>query len=247
MIAEPDSAYTTNSQKRCPHCGKSLAARVCRIGNKELFAGYIECDCDGAVSEREDARRREEEEARRKSRERHFQRQERAGIPKRFREAHANSSDYVDAVMSGKSIVFSGGIGTGKTYLACAIASALVDDCSVVFTTMGEINDAHFDGGEEAKAFISSLSRCRLLVIDDLGKEKPSDWLLSITYRAIDARYNAELPVIITTNYTMRELRERLGAGASSTTAQAIVSRLYEMCGGAPVRLDGGDRRLNVG
>lgn len=67
--------------------------------------------------------------------------------------------------------------------------------------------------------------------------------MLGLTYHIIDERYNAELPMVVTTNYTMEGLWLRLTVGKNDITAQAIVSRLYEMCGGAPYFIEGGDRR----
>ena len=75
-----------------------------------------------------------------------------------------------------------------------------------------------------------------LLVIDDLGKEKASEWNLATLYAIIDARYVDALPVIITTNYSTEALVEKLtpkdskGQLTDTTTAKAIIDRLTETC-----------------
>ena len=70
-------------------------------------------------------------------------------------------------------------------------------------------------------------------MIDDLGKEKQTEWSNSILYQVINRRYENFLPVIITTNETMGDLERNIG--------QATLSRLIEMCDG--VRMDGKDYR----
>lgn len=69
-----------------------------------------------------------------------------------------------------------------------------------------------------------------LLIIDDLGKEKPSEWGLEKLFTIINSRYENNLPVIITTNYNQNSLAERLSLNGEIETAKSIISRLYEMC-----------------
>ena len=71
-----------------------------------------------------------------------------------------------------------------------------------------------------------------LLVIDDLGKEQPTEWAISRIYAIINARYEALMPTIITTNYSEAELLRRLTPKDSNdtTTADAAIDRLREMC-----------------
>ncbi|MEO3922682.1 ATP-binding protein [Micromonosporaceae bacterium B7E4] len=72
-----------------------------------------------------------------------------------------------------------------------------------------------------------------LLLLDDLGAAKASEWTEEITYRLIDHRYTHCLPTILTTNVPTANLREQLG--------DRVASRLSEMC--TRVTLTGGDRR----
>ena len=73
---------------------------------------------------------------------------------------------------------------------------------------------------------------CALLVIDDLGKEKPTEWALQMIYSVIDRRYNALKPIIVTTNFTASELIKRFG---DSSIGNAIVDRLFEICQYVPI------------
>ena len=82
-----------------------------------------------------------------------------------------------------------------------------------------------------------------LLVIDDFGKEPPTDWALSQLFRVVNARYEALKPVVVTTQFSRPALIERLSKNGDEQTAVAIVSRLFEMC--RKVELAGSDRRLS--
>lgn len=73
-----------------------------------------------------------------------------------------------------------------------------------------------------------------LLIIDDLGAEKPSEWVAETLYRIINHRYENELPVVITSNLSLDQLAQRLG--------DRTASRLAELCN--VVELTGRDRRL---
>lgn len=69
-----------------------------------------------------------------------------------------------------------------------------------------------------------------LLIIDDLGKEKPSEWGLEKLFTIINSRYENNLPAIITTNYNQNTLIERISLNGEVETVKSIISRLYEMC-----------------
>lgn len=73
-----------------------------------------------------------------------------------------------------------------------------------------------------------------LLVIDDIGKEPPTEWAISTIYNIINGRYEAYLPTIVTTNYDTEALIDRMTPRESrdSMTARATIDRLMEMCRG---------------
>lgn len=72
------------------------------------------------------------------------------------------------------------------------------------------------------KEIISELKKVDLLILDDLGAEKPSEWTRSIIFEIIDYRYNMMLPIVVTTNCLPEELKEKIG--------DRNVDRLREMC-----------------
>ena len=83
-----------------------------------------------------------------------------------------------------------------------------------------------------------------ILIIDDLGKERPSEWTLEKLFTIINNRYENNLPVIITTNYNREKLRERLACNKNYEIADSIISRLYEMCKG--INITGKDKRKEL-
>ena len=126
-----------------------------------------------------------------------------------------------------------GGVGTGKSYFAGCIANALMEqEVSVRMTNFALIlNDltASFEGRNE---YIDRLCRAALLIIDDFGMERGTEFGLEQVYNVIDARYRSGKPLIVTTNLTLTELQN-----PRDTAHARIYDRLLAMC--APIRFDG--------
>ncbi|MCW2601838.1 MAG: hypothetical protein JWM02_3667 [Frankiales bacterium] len=160
----------------------------------------------------------------------------------------------------GQSLYLAGGIGTGKTHAAFEIVRRL-READVVFHPHGNSENGwiHEQGGHQAPAHaehteawrattlldalrpgadnarrtVDTCQRAGLLLLDDLGAEKPSDWTQERLYELIDERYIQQRPVIVTSNVPPRALAEWVG--------ERTASRLAEMCTVIP--LTGADRR----
>ena len=130
-----------------------------------------------------------------------------------------------------------GGVGTGKSYLAGCIANALMEkEIPVRMTNFALIlNDlaASFEGRNE---YIDRLCRYPLLILDDFGMERGTEYGLEQVYNVIDSRYRSRRPLIVTTNLTMDELEH-----PQDTPHARIYDRLLEMC--VPVLLTGANFR----
>ena len=125
---------------------------------------------------------------------------------------------------------------SGKSVIFGDVPSLLED----LRSSYGKDNDNHIE--EQMNAF----SQADLVVLDDVGTEKPTEWAVNRLYLIINDRYNANKPLIITSNYTSKEIEERLNnptdAKTAGVTGSRIVSRIAEMCKVLTIR--GEDRRV---
>lgn len=146
-------------------------------------------------------------------------------------------ANFAEMKKRGKGLLLFGKVGTGKTFIAACIANALIDSgfpCLVTnFARLVNTIAGMYDGKQ---AYIDSLNRFDLLVIDDLASERDSEYMGELVQNIIDSRYRAGLPLIITTNLTADELKH-----PQEIRKQRIYSRLFEMC--IPVLVEGKDRR----
>ena len=135
-----------------------------------------------------------------------------------------------------------GSVGTGKSFIAACIANALLEQgVPVLMTNFSKIlNQMGGMYSDERYQYIAPFSHYPLLIIDDLGIERNTEYALEQVYAVIDERYKAGLPVIITTNLTMEELRQ-----PEDVAHARIYSRVLEMC--TPVQITGEDRRQKIG
>lgn len=242
---------TTNASI-CSYCGQSLEPIVFKLGDSGILPlkhHYQKCNCPDAVKAKDLMEREAEKEKDHqakldaiKDREKKI---DKSGIPKKFRNADADTEPWLPLIRERKSIFFHGKEGVGKTHLSCAIALALIDEIGCFFTTMGHITSEILSHKMTNEKLCQRLSKYDLLILDDLGKEKTSEWAVGLTYEVINFCYENMLPVIITSNYNMEGLTKRMTIGGDDTTVLSIVSRIYEMCDGPPVTLSGEDRRLN--
>ena len=121
------------------------------------------------------------------------------------------AKDYVskwsDALSDNMGLVLWGDVGTGKTFFAACIANALVEqNVSVKMTNFSTILNDLFTESDKNK-YLNRLNDHSLLIIDDLGIERGTEYALEQVYNVIDTRYKSGKPLIITTNLTLDELK----------------------------------------
>lgn len=157
--------------------------------------------------------------------------------PKISQIAHKYVENFDVMRKKGKGLLLFGSVGTGKTFISACIANALIDQgysCMVTnFARLTNTIQGMFDGKQD---YLDRLNRFSLLVIDDLGSERDTEFMGEIVQNIIDGRSRAGLPLIITTNLSSEELKN-----PSDIRRQRIYSRLFELC--VPVEVKGVDRR----
>lgn len=137
-------------------------------------------------------------------------------------------------------LLFHGAPGTGKTHLAVGIVRSLVarDAIRALFWEQRELLKAlqNTFGGESPTReshVMGPVLDTEVLVLDDLGAGRTTEWARDVLHEIISHRYNNQLPMIITTNSPIGEPEKR-GAHEQLTLKQrlgdALMSRLYEMC-----------------
>jgi len=163
-----------------------------------------------------------------------------------------------------QGLLFMGRCGVGKTHLAVAILKALALEKGVTgrfcdfHQLLREIKNSYNPvSGISEKQLLEPICGTRVLVLDDLGAEKPSPWVIDTLHFVINQRYLRQLTTLITTNFpdtppqperTGHEESPTVPTYARETLAERIGyrlrSRLYEMC--RVIQMDGRDYRREI-
>ena len=140
---------------------------------------------------------------------------------------------------AGKGLYLCGGVGTGKTHLAVAVMNELIRRKRVpsLFVTVPELLDnlrgAYNDPGRDLDEWMDAVKNADFLVLDDLGAEKPTDWVRERIFVLVNHRYREQLPTVFTSNIGPKDLAAQLG--------ERTASRIIAMCDW--IALEGEDYR----
>lgn len=200
------------------YCGKCHTKKETSVtikgedGNDVEFRPYTPCKCRKAEIEAENEKERKQKEAVTIERLRST-----SGIPDLY--VNANFSSFKErtdnkAILhmirryvekfdqmaeKGNGLLFHGSVGTGKTYAAACIGNELIQRCKSVFMTstytMLKLRDP-----DEEEAYMNRIRRCALLIIDDIGAERSTEFGRERVFSYIDARLGEKKPMILTTN-----------------------------------------------
>lgn len=125
-------------------------------------------------------------------------------------------------------LLLTGKAGRGKTYTACSLLIEAAKTDSVRFATFGDLIreiKATFEGIGTERDIIDKYAYVKFLCIDDVGKEKLTEWSQALFFAVIDKRKTSLKPTIITTNYDWQGLLGYFKAQGKETS-DAIASRL---------------------
>ena len=248
--------------KRCEFCNKELTP----IGLDYLYANispdaikYERCDCNKA---QEYWKKRDEQEYEIQKR-KHFRdvinklyRQnynERKFQNLNFKNFNINSgneiavkvaNDYTNKCITEvqtKGLIITGESGLGKTHLAASIANKLIENDRIVLmgrltTLLDRIKETFRENTKSENELIELYSNVDMMIIDDLGTEKISNWALEKLYTIIQNRNENRLPIIITTRFDKQGLIERFSQSQDEQLVDAIISKLYQMCYGITLK-----------
>lgn len=145
--------------------------------------------------------------------------------------------NFKDLRSQGKGLLLYGNCGSGKTFAACEVANALIDKgYPVLATNFARLTNTIQGMYEGKQRYIDSLNQFDLLIIDDLGAERSSEFMQEMIYNIIDNRYRAGLPMIITTNLSIDKIKN-----PPSIEYTRIYDRILERC--FPIEISGASRR----
>ncbi|MEW5761702.1 MAG: ATP-binding protein [Bacillota bacterium] len=126
-------------------------------------------------------------------------------------------------------LLITGRVGSGKTFLACCIANAVLDaGKEALFLVVPDFLDrirATYDGGQDElteRDLLDTAREVQLLILDDLGAHQYTPWAQQKLYSILNHRLNYRLPTVVTTNLDLEELNTYLG--------ERTTSRLVQMC-----------------
>ena len=234
----------------CPDCGKPKKMRL-NIGGKMRTVG-ISCDCTERLIAEQKAQQKRDE--RRMAIDRFLAELDECGaldkgFSQTFAQDDAPGSDagraarkYCDRFdefsRDGIGILFGGGVGTGKTFYAACIANELAKHGRfVIMTSLQSIASAMSkDFGEKRARVLHGIRACDLLVLDDLGAERNTEYMQEQSYEVVNERYKTGKPMIVTTNLSAAEINN-----ADSVMTRRICERVRERC--KPVKMLGISRR----
>ena len=157
----------------------------------------------------------------------------RQALPARFRTATT------DEPLGDEGVYLFGPVGTGKTHRAAAWANQAIEAGLRVrwITVPAYLEDKRAAmSGAPAPATAEELASCDVLVLDDLGTEKATEWAREVLFGLVNRAYEADVQLLVTSNRRLADLASHLG--------DRIASRIAEIC--VPHEMCGPDRRLQA-
>lgn len=236
--AAEDDLFTDDGLRICAKCGEKKQTWFEVEGLIARNKVACMCKCERDKLEAEEAARRQEEQYRL------IQQYRNRGLTdEQYKACTFDADDGMDEKASkfcrayvdnwawvqenNAGIMLWGDVGGGKTFLAACIANALIDKgIPATMTTIPKLVSAMTkDFGADRGNVLHMVATAPLLVLDDVGTERNTEYSNEQVYEIINTRYKAKKPLIVTTNLMMTELKD-----AGDTARKRIYDRLIEMC-----------------
>lgn len=220
----------------CGKCGSRKQLRV-KFGDKTHVVRCV-CKCESKELEEKKKQEEYEEQMRRinrlkeasmmdkKYREVTFDKYEvREENKKVFEMAKKYADRFQDMYKKNQGLLLYGPVGTGKSFTAACIGNYLLDNAKpVIMTSFVKILQDIWENDRETE-YITILNSASLLIVDDLGTERETDYALEKVYNIIDSRVRANKPMIITSNLELNDMME-----CEDIRKKRIYDRILECC-----------------
>ena len=231
--------------KRCPKCGEVIERTLMfpvmdGSGRRVPRTVSVMCKCDEEKDRKRNARFEREERMRRLEDLKRLSLMDERMRNATFRSFQLNQDNEKLFVLAkkyvanfdtmkkkGQGILFYGDVGTGKSYTAAAIANELLDMMKPVIMTsfIRLLEELRKFNDEASELYVDRLNEADLLIVDDLGAERGTDFALEKVYDVVDSRYRSGRPMILTTNLEVSFMRQ-----CTDIRYSRIYDRIFEMC-----------------
>ena len=242
VIPAEDEYLSDDGLIYCKKCGMPRQGRVRIIG--EDMVVRVRCRCQQEEYDRQEEEKKHQAFLRKVNRMKAAGLQDKALYDYRFENdngcnpqmhlARRYVENWEEMKESGMGLLLWGDVGTGKSFFAGCIANALLEQgIPVLMTNFARILNA-LTGmySVDRNEYIDSLNSYELLIIDDLGIERSTDYAMEQIFNVIDSRYRSRKTMIICTNLTLAELQQPCDLAHAR-----IYDRILEIC--VPIMING--------
>ena len=251
-----------NLNSKCKFCGKDLkpiGLDYLYVNVSPEFIEYERCTCEKSINYWKEIDMKDQEQKKRQ----HYkeiinQFYSQNYISKRLKEYKFDNfkvtdinkkeveiaKDFTNKCINNRlenGLIITGNSGVGKTHLAASISNELIEKDILVLmgrltSLLDMIKETFKDNSKSENELIDLFSNLDMIVIDDLGTEKISQWALDKLYTIIENRNENKLPIIITTRFDKQSLLNRFYQSNDKDLSNAIIQKLYQMCYGIELK-----------
>ena len=235
---DPKASYKVDGLLHCSKCRKPMQIKVNLNGTTHIIRKA--CDCEQKEFEKLDQQEQEKKDQeiiKALRRESFMDEASKAHTFDKFMATEDNvrnfsicrryAEEFNRMKEKNQGLLMLGKPGTGKTFAASCIANYLLDHkYRVVMTSLVKLISMIQDSyGESEERIIEKINRSDLLIIDDLGAERSTDFAIERVYNIIDSRYRSKKPMILTTNLSLQEMKD-----TEDLRLARIYDRVFEVC-----------------